>query len=168
MKRVTAFYLSQSICNYCCPVKAEGADFERIATERQTKAIPIMDAMEKWMQNVHTQCTPSDSMGKAIDYAYKLWPRLKRYALDGRYHIDNNPVERSQRPSVIGRKNYLFSKNDSGAVDNAIFYSLIESCDLVGLEPLKWLTDVLTKLHDDTSPEQIRLMLPYYYKKSQE
>lgn len=109
-------------------LKAEGADFERIATERQTKAIPIMDAMEKWMQNVHTQCTPSDSMGKAIDYAYKLWPRLKRYALDGRYHIDNNPVERSQRPSVIGRKNYLFSKNDSGAVDNAIFYSLIESC----------------------------------------
>ena len=149
-------------------LKAEGADFERIATERQTKAIPIMDAMEKWMQNVHTQCTPSDSMGKAIDYAYKLWPRLKRYALDGRYHIDNNPVERSQRPSVIGRKNYLFSKNDSGAVDNAIFYSLIESCDLVGLEPLKWLTDVLTNLHDDTSPEQIRLMLPYYYKKSQE
>lgn len=149
-------------------LKAEGADFERIATERQTKAIPIMDAMEKWMQNVHTQCTPSDSMGKAIDYAYKLWPRLKRYALDGRYHIDNNPVERSQRPSVIGRKNYLFSKNDSGAVDNAIFYSLIESCDLVGLEPLKWLTDVLTKLHDDTSQEQIRLMLPYYYKKSQE
>ena len=149
-------------------LKAEGADFERIATERQTKAIPIMDAMEKWMQNVHTQCTPSDSMGKAIDYAYKLWPRLKRYALDGRYHIDNNPVERSQRPSVIGRKNYLFSKNDSGAVDNAIFYSLIESCDLVGLEPLKWRTDVLTKLHDDTSPEQIRLMLPYYYKKSQE
>lgn len=149
-------------------LKAEGADFERIATERQTKAIPIMDAMEKWMQNVHTQCTPSDSMGKAIDYAYKLWPRLKRYALDGRYHIDNNPVERSQRPSVIGRKNYLFSKNDSGAVDNAIFYSLIESCDLVGLEPLKWLTDVLTKLNDDTSPEQIRLMLPYYYKKSQE
>ena len=149
-------------------LKAEGADFESIATERQTKAIPIMDAMEKWMQNVHTQCTPSDSMGKAIDYAYKLWPRLKRYALDGRYHIDNNPVERSQRPSVIGRKNYLFSKNDSGAVDNAIFYSLIESCDLVGLEPLKWLTDVLTNLHDDTSPEQIRLMLPYYYKKSQE
>ena len=149
-------------------LKAEGADFERIATERQTKAIPIMDAMEKWMQNVHTQCTPSDSMGKAIDYAYKLWPRLKRYAFDGRYHIDNNPVERSQRPSVIGRKNYLFSKNDSGAVDNAIFYSLIESCDLVGLEPLKWLTDVLTNLHDDASPEQIRLMLPYYYKKSQE
>lgn len=97
-------------------LKDQGASYEQIAAERQSKAIPIMDAMEKWMENVHTQCTPSDLMGKALDYAYKLWPRLRRYALDGRYNIDNNPVERNQRPSVIGRKNYLFSKSDSGAL----------------------------------------------------
>ena len=118
-------------------LKAEGASYERIAAERQAKAMPIMDAMEAWMRSVSTQCTTSDPMGKALDYAYKLWPRLRRYALDGRYHIDNNPVERSQRPSVMGRKNYLFSKSDSGAVDNAIFYTLIESCDIVGLDPLR-------------------------------
>ena len=149
-------------------LRAEGATYNKIAEERRSKAIPIMDAMEKWMENVHTQCTPSDPMGKALDYAYKLWPRLRRYALDGRYHIDNNPVERNQRPSVLGRKNYLFSKSDSGALDNAVFYSLIESCDIVGINPLQWLTDVLQNLHDDTPPEQIRLMLPYYYKKSRE
>ncbi|MDD6687315.1 transposase domain-containing protein [Sodaliphilus pleomorphus] len=66
----------------------------------------------------------------------------------------------------MGRKNYLFSKSDNGAVDNAIFFSLIESCDLVGIEPLKWLTDVLGNLHDDTPADQIRQMLPYYYMKS--
>ncbi len=149
-------------------LKARGADIKQIATERQAKAMPIMDAMEKWMEQVHTQCTPSDPMGKALDYAYKLWPRLRRYALDGRYHIDNNPVERAQRPSVMGRGNYLFSKSDSGAVDNAIFYSLIESCDTVGISPLEWLTHVLANIHDDTPPEQIKQMLPYYYKKSHE
>ena len=149
-------------------LRAEGATYNKIAEERRSKAIPIMDAMEKWMENVHTQCTPSDPMGKALDYAYKLWPRLRRYALDGRYHIDNNPVERNQRPSVLGRKNYLFSKSDSGALDNAVFYSLIESCDIVGINPLQWLTDVLQNLHDDTPPEQIKSMLPYYYKKSRE
>lgn len=149
-------------------LKAAGADYTHIATERQTKAMLIMDAMEKWMEQVHTQCTPADPMGKALDYAYKLWPRLRRYALDGRYHIDNNPVERAQRPTVMGRKNYLFSKSDSGAVDNAIFYSLIESCDIVGIEPLKWLIYVLENLHDQTPPEKIREMLPYYYKKSHE
>ena len=66
----------------------------------------------------------------------------------------------------MGRKNYLFSKSDSGAVDNAIFYSLIESCDIAGVEPLKWLTHALNTIKDDTPPEQIKQILPYYYKKS--
>jgi hypothetical protein len=43
-------------------------------------------------------------MGKPLDYAYILWPRLRRYALDERYHIDNNDMERYQRPAVLGRK----------------------------------------------------------------
>lgn len=102
-----------------------------------------MYAMEKWMESVHVQCTPSDPMGHALDYAYKMWPRLRRYALDGRYHIDNNSVECGQHPSVMGRKNYLFSKSDSGAVDNAIFYTLIESCNIVGVNPQQWLVHVL-------------------------
>ena len=147
-------------------LRHEGATADEIAAARTAKALPIMDAMEKWMMAVHTQCTPSDPMGKAIDYAYKLWPRLRRYALDGRYHIDNNAVERNQRPSVLGRKNYLFSKNDNGAVDNAVFYSLIETCDIVGVNPLEWLTYALDNLHDNTPPAEITSMLPYYYKKS--
>ena len=149
-------------------LRDEGASYEKIASERQSKAIPIMDAMEKWMETVHTQCTPSDPMGKAIDYAYKLWPRLRRYCLEGRYHIDNNPVERNQRPTVMGRKNYLFSKTDNGAVDNAIFYTLIESCDIVGVNALEWMTWALDNLQDDTPPHQIIKMLPYNYKKSRE
>ena len=106
--------------------------------------------------------------GKALNYAYKLWPRLRRYALDGRYHIDNNSVERNKRPSVMDRKNCLFSKSDSGAVDNAIFYSLIESCEIVGVNPLQWLTHVLQSLHDDTTAEQITQMRHYNYRKTRE
>ena len=141
-------------------LKAKGATYEEIAAERQAKALPIMDAIEKWMESEHTKCTPSDPMGKALDYAYKLWPRLRRYALDSRYHIDNNSVERNQRPSVMGCKNYLLSKSDSGTVDNAIIYSLIESCEIVGVNSLQWLTHVLQSLHDDTTAEQITQMLP--------
>ena len=149
-------------------LKAKGATYEEIAAERRAKALPIMDAIEKWMESEHTKSTPSDPMGKALDYAYKLWPRLHRYALDGRYHIDSNSVERNQRPSVMGRNNYLFSKSDSGAVDNAIFYSLIESCEIADVNPLQWLTHVLQSLHDDTTAEQITQMLPYNYRKTRE
>ena len=149
-------------------LRSRGASFEEIARERQAKAIPIMDAMEEWMKGASLKCGPSDPLGKALDYAYKLWPRLRRYALDGRYQIDNNAVERGQRPSVMGRKNYLFSKNDRGAEDNAVFYSLLESCDIVGVKPLKWLTHALEHLRADSTEDETTALLPYNYKKSQE
>ena len=91
-------------------LKANGATYEEIAAERRAKALPIMDALEKWMESEHTKCTPSDPMGKTLDYAYKLWPRLRRYALDSRYHIDNNSVERNQRPSVRGARTTCSTK----------------------------------------------------------
>lgn len=147
-------------------LRDKGSSYEMIAKERKEKAIPIMETMEKWMERSSSKCTPADKMGKALDYAYKLWPRLKRYAEDGRYQIDNNSVERAQRPSVMGRKNYLFSKNDNGAIDNAIFYSLIESCEIVGINPLEYLTYVLDKLNDGLDDEEIKSLLPYYHKKA--
>lgn len=149
-------------------LRSRGATRKEIARERQTKAMPIMDAMEEWMKAASLTCTPADPLGKALDYAYKLWPRLRRYALDGRYLIDNNPVERGQRPTVMGRKNYLFSKNDRGAEDNAVFYSLLESCDIVGVRPLEWLTYVLEKIRQDISEAEIEQLLPYNYKKTQD
>ena len=60
----------------------------------------------------------------------------------------------------------FFSKSDVGAIDNAIFYSLIESCDIVGIDPLAWLKDVLDNLRDDTGQEEMKQMLPFYYKKT--
>lgn len=148
-------------------LRADDATPEKIVAERKSKAMPIMDVMEAWMETNVTKCTPEDPLGKAIAYAYHLWPRLRRYAEDGRYQIDNNAVERGQRPSVLGRKNYLFSKNDDGAEDNAIFYTLLESCDVVGVNALKWLTHALSRLHDKMSDSELTALLPYNYKKSQ-
>ena len=45
-------------------------------------------------------------------------------------------------------------------------YSLIESCDIVGIDPLAWLKDVLDNLRDDTGQEEMKQMLPFYYKKT--
>ena len=35
-------------------------------------------AMEAWMESVQHRCTPDDPLGKALEYAYKLWPRMRR------------------------------------------------------------------------------------------
>ena len=61
----------------------------------------------------------------------------------------------------MGRKNYLFSHDDKGAEDNAVFYSLLESCDVVQLNSLDWLTDVLGKLKDNMDEDEITRLMPY-------
>ena len=81
---------------------------------------------------------------------------------------ENNQFFLSNSPSVMGRKNYLFSHDDKGAEDNAVFYSLLESCDVVQLNPLDWLTDVLGKLKDNMNEDEITQLMPYQYKKSRE
>lgn len=81
---------------------------------------------------------------------------------------ENNQFFLSNSPSVMGRKNYLFSHDDKGAEDNAVFYSLLESCDVVQLNPLDWLTDVLDKLKDNMDEDEITQLMPYQYKKSRE
>lgn len=141
-------------------LRNRGASEEDVRAQRQGKALPVMDAMEAWMESVQHQCTPDDPLGRALDYAYKLWPRMRRYADDGRYRIDNNPVERGQRPTVMGRKNFLFSKTNEGAEDNAVIYSLLGSCEIVGVNPGKWLEYALANLKPENTEEELAKLLP--------
>lgn len=145
-------------------LKEAGAGIEETASERQRLAVPILDGIEVWMRAALQSCTPQEPLAKAIKYALGLWPRLKRYTESGIYQIDSNPVERGQRPSVLGRKNYLFSQNDRGAEDNAIFYTFLISCDILGVNPLKWLEKTLTRIRPDMDEAELQQLLPYNHK----
>lgn len=141
-------------------LRSRGASEEEIRVQRREKALPVLDVMEAWMVSIQNQCTPDDPLGRALDYAYKLWPRIRRYADDGRYLLDNNPVERGQRPTVMGRKNFLFSKTNEGAEDNAVIYSLLGSCEIVGTNPVKWLEYALANLKTENTEEELAKLLP--------
>jgi len=141
-------------------LKAEGADHEHIRKEREQKAYPILQHMENWMKQTYNSCTPKSPLGKAISYAFGMWPRICRYCKEGYYHIDNNAVENAIRPITLGRKNYLFSGNDSGAEDNCIFYTLLGSCLQAGIEPAQWLTSTLEKIPSLETPIDWEVLLP--------
>ena len=115
------------------------------------------------MRTALMTCTPKDPLAVAIRYALSLWPRVMRYTENGHYLIDNNPVEQGQRPSALGRKNYLFSQNDRGAEDNAIFYTFIGSCENLGINPFRWLKHTLEKIRPEMEEEQLKCLLPYYF-----
>lgn len=146
-------------------LRQAGADAEQIKHERQQYAMPILDGIKLWMELTLPQCTPKEPLAMAIKYALRLWERLTRYVDNGIYQIDSNPVERGQRPSVMGRKNYLFSQNDRGAEDNAVFYTLLVSCDILNVNPLEWLTYTLSKIHQDMNEDELIKLLPFNYNK---
>jgi hypothetical protein len=97
------------------------------------KAWPILQQMERRMRQVFNTVTPKSPPGKAISYAFGMWPRISRCCHDGRFETDSNGIENAIRAIAPGRKNCLFSGNDGGAEDNCIFYSLLGSCLQAGV-----------------------------------
>jgi transposase len=89
---------------------------------------------------------PKSPMGKAIAYMDSHWTSLTSYATDGDLEIDNNIIERAIRPVALGRKNWLFSGSDTGAQTAALVISLVGTCKLCGVEPSKYLRNILRVL----------------------
>ncbi len=78
---------------------------------------------------------PRSSLGKAIAYTSGLWPGLVRFLANPKIPLDTNGVERALRGVAVGRKNHYGSRSERGTRVAALFYSLIESAQLCGVEP---------------------------------
>jgi transposase len=63
---------------------------------------------------------------------------------------------------AIGRKNYLFAGSDAGGHRAAAMYSLIQTAKLNGLDPQRYLTDVLARIADHPA-RQIAELLPWHW-----
>ena len=77
------------------------------------------------------------------EWLREQWPYLTRYLEDGRLELSNNRAERSIKPFVMGRKNWLFANTTGGAQASAVIYSLIETAKVNGLDPYRYLLWVL-------------------------
>ena len=99
-----------------------------------------------WVPYVDQHRADGGALAKAIDYSLRRWPALARYATNGFYPIDNNPVENAIRPIAIGKKNWLFAGSEAAGQRAAAIQSLLETARLNGIEPMAWLTDTLDKL----------------------
>lgn len=131
--------------------------------ERLEKSQPVLDSFYAWLKKVRPQVTPKSATGKAINYCLNQWPKLINFMLDEHLEIDNNRAERSFRPFVIGRKNWVFSTSMKGAKSSAIIYSIIETAKENNLNPFHYLTHVLEQLSwiDIDDPAALEQLLPW-------
>ena len=71
--------------------------------------------------------------------------RKDSYLNDGRLEISNNIAERSIKPFVIDRKNFLFSNTPKGATASAVTFSIIQTAIANNLDPYTYLTYIFTE-----------------------
>ncbi|WP_229099019.1 MULTISPECIES: IS66 family transposase [Bacteroides] len=82
---------------------------------------------------------------KAVRYAVNEWEAVCRLQ-NGKAEIDNNATERMMKPICLDRKNYLFCGSEKAAKNTFLIYSIIETCKMGGLRPVKYIADILRKL----------------------
>lgn len=109
--------------------------------QRLKEEKPISDALLAWADSV--SAVPKSALGKALHYLKEQRPYLLRYLEDGRLELSNNRAERSIKPFVIGRKNFLFANTPLGAQASAAICSPIETAKETRLDPFCYLTWVL-------------------------
>jgi hypothetical protein len=92
---------------------------------------------------------------------------LRNVLLDGRLELSNNRAERTIKPFVICRKNFLFANTPRGADAAATFFSLIETAKETGLNPFEYLSYVFKTAPnvDMNNPENLSALLPIGYKR---
>ena len=106
---------------------------------RQTEGTALVAAIRAWC--VAHPVLPESALGKAIRYTLDLWPGLTAFLTEPALPLDTNHVERGMRALAVGRKNHYGSRSERGTRVAALFYSLIESAKLVGLEPGAYLAE---------------------------
>ena len=128
--------------------------------ERQEQSKPLLDAFFAWAKTLGS-IAPKSKLGKAVYYLNEEEPYLRRYIEDGRLEIDNNRAERSIKPFVIGRKNWLFANTPSGAKASATVFSIIETVKENGLDPYEYLKFIFTKAPNLKEDESTDVLLPW-------
>ena len=126
---------------------------------RQEHAVPVLDALKQWLDQLHPTVAGSSGTGKALAYTLRRWDALVRYADDGRYPIDNNPIENAIRSIALGRKNWLFAGSEQAGKRAAAIMSLLATAKANGIDPHAWLTDTLARL-PTTLDRDIDTLLP--------
>ncbi len=129
--------------------------------QRLEQVKPVLDAMLAWTNT--RIAAPKSALGKVFTYLKEQWPYLTSYLKDGRLELSNNREERSIKPFVIDRKNFLFSNTPKGAAGSAIMFSMIQTAIENGLDPYRYLTWLLKTANnaDLKVPSIVESLLPW-------
>ena len=133
---------------------------EEFLVNRRKAVTPLYEDLEQFCKS-YADCTFADKkIAKAIKYPLKRTQELLTY-LDYPYSgSTNNEAERKIRRYRIGANAFLFCNSIQGAHSLAFYYSVVESCRSMKIDPEVYLTHVLLNAHKAKTNEEWDALLP--------
>lgn len=137
---------------------------EELVSKRKEIIKPVFDEFHEWLLEMKPKVPPTLMFGRAINYALSAWNHLLNYLDCPELFVDNSISERSIKPFVIGRKNWLFSGSETGAESSCFLFTLIENAKLYKLDPYEYLRCVFDQAPFCKSEKDFEKLLPWNIK----
>lgn len=133
---------------------------EEYLTSRKNELNPRFETLHSFLLEKEESHILSPMMKKAIKYPLKRWDSLKRFMDYSFATSSNNEAERKISTFVLGRKAFLFSNTVMGANSSAFYYSIVESCKALKVDPFIYITHVLMNAGTAKTDEDWDNLLP--------
>ena len=138
------------------------SDDQRLQFHKEQSG-PKMEKLRKWLteQIEDRKVEPNSGLGEAITYMLTHWDKLTLFLTQPGAPLDNNICERALKKAILHRKNSYFFKTQNGARVGDLFMSLIHTCELNGVNPFDYLTELVKQANELSShPER---WMPWNY-----
>jgi transposase len=132
----------------------------------QAESGPTMAELHDWLTRQFGQrlVEPNSSLGASMTYMLKHWEKLTLFIRVPGAPLDNNACERALKKSILHRKNAYFFKTCRGAHVGDLFMSLIYTCELGGVNPFDYLTEL--EQHADELTTDPQRWMPWNYRQT--
>lgn len=100
---------------YTIGKRIESLDEELKRQQRQALNLPLLEALNVWLEKNSRRVVKNNLACKAIKYTLNQQETLIRYCEDDQLNISNALAENLIRPFAAGRRDWLFANTPRGA-----------------------------------------------------
>jgi transposase len=132
----------------------------------QTHSRSTMEELHQWLHRQFDErlVEPNSGLGQAITYMLNHWEKLTLFLHKAGAPLDNNVCERALKKIILHRKNSYFFKTQNGADVADLYMSLIYTCELNGVNPFDYLTEL--ERHADELASHPEQWMPWNYRRT--
>ena len=130
---------------------------------RQARIRPLAEELFAWLGVALARLPGSSPTAEGIRYALNHCDGLVRILDDRRIELYDNTVQRAIRPLCLSRKTALFASGDDAGARCAAVASLAETCKLNGVDPQRYVIDLLTRLVEGWPDSCIDELMPWHW-----